>query len=458
MKKKHASLHRFLWIVIFFLAAASLALIFHALMRQKHHVQQVLYSHGQARAAMAAAATRKIIEASGKRLELLAKFPLFSQIEKKPALLPIIKDLHQYWIEVADAYLFSIGNAYGRMLVFQQAIEYWSELPQALQRRVKYEAARLFSGAENDEDSYDNEKDDSYGLPPAPLDFSKEKSNHFYRHTMVARNLVLTLQIKINEFFDFLAEIALKLDQFARLGHSSLANQLKVEKFLSIAVNDRDCFAGLKVFNRFGRSMTDFSATGINREINDYLIGNKFAAGVNFWLGPAFFSRENRLPFLQIAVPLKDGARNVCGGIRAAANLASIEEVLKSNSTESDGELLLLNHDFTTLVSSSPDRALNQISFISNLAAQPWHEKDSQPSWHFLHQQSNSDIFLVPLTSFQERMIPPWKIALIQKRPGHSFFSADSLEIALIVLAVMAFLVLFYSALQITKMNEQEML
>ncbi len=154
-------------------------------------------------------------------------------------------------------------------------------------------------------------------------------------------------------------------------------------------------------------------------------------------------------------MPIKDRHRNVSGAIRAALNLATQKELLSSLQLGPDQEMLVLDRDYNLVMSSRQNRKINQISFVKTMVENS--RTSDISSQYFNDSLNSSDIFIVPLSKFRKDFLPDWRIAMIQKRAEISWFSYKIPDFALFVLAVAGLYVLFYTAVQLSKLYLQDM-
>lgn len=411
-------------------------------------------NQGADSAALAASSLSLNLESAGRQLEIISRFSDLSQLQREAILVPGLKAMQQNLNFAADAMVMEIGETYLQQQKLKQTLEYWQEIPAALWRRVAHEFFSLggIIHVEVDKDQ-ENAADDNAFMLPSP-DFARISDPEFYRQTRWAINFVYRLNSATGFLFSRLIEVAARIEEIVDLGNSVLKERLKCEKLLATTVNSRRWFAGLKVLNRYGHSLIDFSQNGIDPDLDDYEICQRLAAGKSFWVGSVFFS-EQAAPFLQVAVPIKDRHRNVSGAIRAALNLATQKELLRSMQFESDQEILVLDRDFNLIMSSRQNRKINQISFLKTMVE---NSKTSDVSSQYFNDSLNSsDIFIVPLSKFRKDFLPDWRIALIQQRAEISWFSYKIPDFALFVLAVAGLYVLFYTAVQLSKLYLQDM-
>ncbi|MFZ5951056.1 MAG: hypothetical protein ACOYXC_10145, partial [Candidatus Rifleibacteriota bacterium] len=311
-----------IWLILSAIAISACAASIYALHLKKIETEASARKRGIALASMTSAALASQILAAANHLELLTRFPGFWQQEKKDFLRSRINETRYFLIDCLDTLRFDLGMLYHGFLQMNQSVEYWRELSAAMQRRLFYEISRII-GADTDalEDS-ETSSDDGMFIPPG--DYSNSKSLRFYEETNYIRHLLLSVQIRLNSWFDELCDWGQRFDSFAGFGHTMLVDQRETEKFLSTALSSREWFAGLKITNRFGHPLIGFSQNGIDDSIDDYQICQNFSNGRSFWVGNAY---HNGLKgsYLQMAAPVRNRNRELTASIRAAFDLKNLE-------------------------------------------------------------------------------------------------------------------------------------
>ncbi|MEW6709752.1 MAG: hypothetical protein AB1403_08035 [Candidatus Riflebacteria bacterium] len=430
------------WLLLSAIAVSVCAASIFSLHLKKIETEASARKRGIALASMTSTAMASQILAAAKYLELLSRFPGFWQQEKKDLLRPRINETRYYLLDCLDTLRFDMGMLYHGFLQMNQSMEYWRELSAAMQRRLFYEMNRIIgANADSLEDS-ENTGDEGMFIPPG--DYSSSKSLRFYEETNFIRHLLLSVYIKLNSWFDELCEWGQHFDSFAGLGHTMLVDQRETEKFLSSALSSREWFAGLKITNRFGHPLTDFSQNGIDGAVDDYLICQNFSNGRSFWVGKTYHT-DSQSSYLQMAVPVRNRNRKLTASIRAAFDLKNLEQIIEKGQIASECEIIVLDQNFATVFSSSSRYRKNQISYLRQFLNPS--EVSGQKSQKTLYLNENSQrVSISPLSGFRIDRLPDWQVAIIEHINDSwldKFYPGD---FALIVLAGISLYVLFYSA------------
>ena len=249
-----------LWLIPLLLSLWLLYSTFAGYRSFRQHQNQLFIKRGAALAAFSAANICINIEGAARQLEILGKSEFFYDFKEQELLVPFLAETEEFFQQAAQAYLFEVGFAYERFLQLKRSFDYWKEVPDAFLRRIAFELGKLV-GPESIDIKEDDDEFDGFVLPKPKFDMAE--SVEFYTQTRFARDMVTLFQIRVSMIFETLIAWAGKIDKLTRLGHSVLIDQTKAEKFLSIALNNRRWFSGLRVVNRFGYPLVNFSGTGI---------------------------------------------------------------------------------------------------------------------------------------------------------------------------------------------------
>lgn len=458
MKKTKKIAKTFFLLISFAVAGLITFQALSILQRNRRQQQQMTFKQGKSLARLTAAAISLNLESAGQQLQLLAKFRELTSFKKQTLLAPRIEKIGRDFDFAADALAMDIAVVYEQQSRLAQSFKYWQELVEALVRRFRFELFHL-GGIIPMAVDFDQETENETPTPDPDLptpDFERISKPDFYRQTRWTVDMIYATQKALRPFFARLSWAGAQIERFIDLGNTVLANQIAAEKFLSLAFTNRRWFSGLRIVNLYGLKIVDFSETGINKNLVDRAICQKFVSGKNFWLKNVSFDEKERA-YLQMAVPLKDRKREVCGAIRGALNLETIKELLSSAQIGTESELILLERDFNTIMSSNSGRKVNQISFIKTLVGNKAQPSLNSAGNYYFDPENHRDIFVVPLSNFRKDHLPDWQIALVQERPEKGHYSFIISEPLLFVLAVVGLYVLFYSAVHLSKLYFQDM-
>lgn len=401
-------------------------------------------------AEFASAGIREVLLSAESYITLLSKMPFlrkFDQTETLGLEIDLLKEEANDW---TDAYQFEIGFAYQRFLLLQRTMVYWSELPKAAIRRIAYE----FLPSWEDEENL-SETDDANGLFSTP-ELSKAELERIHRETVFARNLVHSLKALINSLLEPLHRFVRFFGSIANFGHTMLVEKNETEKFLSVATNNRGIIAGIDVTNVYGKSQLDFSKTGISNEIDASEICRALESGRSFWNGPVTFNEKDGRSYWQVAVPIRSRFREFKGCVRAAIDLNFLSDWFGVFSSASGTEMLVLDKDFVTIASSSSDRKRNQVSFAKAIFYAKSGPDISGSSPKMTKLAEGETILLQPISKFRASNLPEWKVLVVRHALSEDEFYEMLAMFALIILAAVGGYVLFYCAVQLINLYEEE--
>lgn len=435
------------WVTLLFICIALLATGWHIKKVAQNQLQTLQEKNLRAVADLTVSGLAASLKLGVEQLKILSKYPALKYFEKRPLLSPAVKEFEEFISQALEAYQFDIGNAYNQFLIIKGTFQYWSELPQAAMRRIWYFFS--FSGVPEDIGIYDE------GFDFAESRLTSAQIGEIYAKTAFARSLVLDLkEFWANMVFPVNLTVT-SVEELFNIGKMVVANKGEIERYFSVAHGNKSVLRGLDLINVFGSSQLDTNKEGISELVNNAEICNSLANGRSFWSGPVVFNSDKSRCFWQIAVPVRDRGRNLCGCLKGAVLVDFFQEWFKDSLFDSGTEILLLDRDFSILLSSSKSRKRNSISFLQDCLKSAKGNIFSQDSVYYVADKNKS--FLVkPVATFKGENLPPWLITVIKDQSLSGICSDFLVGFALIVLAAAGMYVLSYSSAQLLNLTDEE--
>ncbi|MGM0598467.1 MAG: cache domain-containing protein [Candidatus Rifleibacteriota bacterium] len=332
-----------------------------------------------------------------------------------------------------EASQFFIGLAYEKFLSLRKNMIYWSELPAAAIRRALYEFMFI---------EFELEDDSPRGLLLSGMTADDGDVLRISEKVSFARKITGTAVEYVQILFEPLVEFARFFDNLIGLKREdfSLArNQFEV--FLSKALSRKSFFRSVSLYDRSGIRQSFYSIEGEPAPVENidmicrYLAKNK----INWW-GKIRFEQKLDRNFVNLASVVRDKDRKPAGFVLAELDLAPVSVWLKDFSglvgkktLISDGNIVFHNSEM------EPSSEI-----CSKLVRAVMDKFEGSYESRYYNGADGWNIFCRPLTSFYNADLPAWKLCVIEKkRETNHVISAISI-ILVIVLAVVAFYVLFY--------------
>lgn len=366
-------------------------------------------------------------------LNSFARVPAATIFESGSTITEKLKAKQHEFNQLVQSYQFHVGLAYEKFLGFRNNMLYWSELPAALVRRIAHEFMFI---------DFEPVGDSPRGLLLSDMTVNEKDVLRISRNADFSRQIIKSVVEYMQNLFKPLVGYAKLFDLFLgweKKDKSWSRNEFEV--FLSKALSRNSFFTTVSLYNLNGTRQAFFSLEGtaapkenINK-ICRHLEQNK----TNWW-GKIRYGQKLEKTFVNMASVVRDKNRKIAGFVLAQLDLKPVTLWLSKFSILNGKQFIISDgNKFVHSLDSKP--SFDDCSkLLQDVEAKVENVYENQN----FRNVDGWNIFYTPLAGFYSSELPAWKLfAIEQNNDTNHIISAVSI-ILVIVLAVIAFYVLFY--------------
>ena len=377
-------------------------------------------------------------------MDLIAKMPVLRKFKKVGALKPIITEKKNELINLVSIYEPYFGYAYQEYLLSRKNMNYLSEIPGALGRRILFNTNFLKS----------DEEEPNLFEPPEPI--KEDKYSLFVKRTSFAENIKDRLQNNIEATFEKFEDIAGRIDKLLGISVDVLSDPADAENLLAACMNYRDLILSYSASNLDGQIQAEVAEND-----SPFGMGNSAAffghkKGQKFYSGPAIYDEKSKQPLWSVSVPLRDRNRKQMGYLSSLVSLKFLSKISEKCSFRKGVTLFFVDNEGIAIGHPDKSMVINQINMthanpaVKNVIAG---EKAS-----LLAEVNGKDYVLSygPLNSFDSPQNPEWGVIIMATVSELSGSIVIMMTLGVIILAAIGVYVLFYVSGQLMYLLDEE--
>jgi hypothetical protein len=366
-------------------------------------------------------------------LNSMAQIPAATRLENGVTLTEALAHKQHEFIDFLEAYRFYAGLAYESFLEFRKNMVYWSELPAALLRRAGHELMFI---------DFELEVEAPRGLLLPGMSVEDTDVLRISRNASLPRQLTNIAVESVKSLFEPLLGFSRFCDNLIGWKkYDSGPEQNQFEVFLSKALSRKSFFRSVSLYNINGYRQGFYSLEGIVEpadnvdEICSYLAEKK----INWW-GKIRFDQKRNKTFVTLASVIRNKDRKVAGFVLGELDLQPLHDWLEDFSRLTGKKILIADKNtifHNPEIAPSRDMCVKLLRGVDN-------KLETCLESAYFKGANGWNIFCRPLAGFYDDGLPAWKLCLIDRSQDKNHLISISSIILVIILAVVAFYVLFY--------------
>ncbi len=357
-------------------------------------------------------------------LSLIAKNPELRQIGNASAVLAWQQRIQTDISLLFESYEPFFGHVYDRILAFSHDIEYYSEIPSALMRRLAVVAGIEFP------DSDQNDPTNMW----RPSELTGDDLRRMSVQTGLVREKMTAVRRLAAESCNTWISMALVLEKLAGYGQQSLRDVAAVEDYFSAVLND-EMLRAIMLRSLDGKVLAlvgDMPFTTMNLDTRDC---RAIISGSIFFSGPVGYDSRRRHSIWWVAVPVRDENRNPIACLTAFVDADFLSQAAEKAAEHTDIRLMFSDRSGVVIGHADREVVARQVN-MSNVLPSFVNETDRGFTSRFVRYDGK--LLLQAGRSVRHgnvRHLPDWYVCYEQNLSGFARQSQFLLTLSVILLA-----------------------
>lgn len=331
-----------------------------------------------------------------------------------------------------ESYAPLVGLSYYEYIKTGNNMVYWGELALATMRRILISLGFPLTTDEDERKSIIN-----------PL--MSTENNKFKKQTDFANTLVNKAKDIVNKVLSSIQLVAHYIDSLSGLKRINLVDPKGAENLMATNLENENHIVSTEIRTFDGAYQAGVSElSSLSNLSNNQLRKSKF--NQPFLSGPVSFKENTAKLLWNVFVPLRNRQRETIAYISSLVDLSFLNKIAKAGSFNKNISLFFVDESGTVIGHKDYSKVINQVNLKhSNRAVKKAMSGKSNCSIENIYGKKHIVAYR-PLHQFASVDNPKWAMILIAKSESFTGQGGILMSLSLIVLAVMALYVLFYTA------------